>query len=261
MTQNITENTSIKTSDVQNECTLNKEEQQQEKMFTQSQLEEIIRERLVRERKVNESLLSVKQLLKSASEKGLLSGSSYSEMANELIGKLRMTQKNDGSSEGTAESEQQTMLSQTCAAADADGKEEVVMTEGKEKESTAANSNLSFIEVLSDIKAKYPRTAVEKMLSGNNFERFAKGRNGSISEIFDDYYAFVTGFSDSQSREDTSNGHSELASTAFSSHSGAVEEASNLTKQQMDIAKSAGMSYREYAHLLESIPKRTGRTI
>ena len=58
----------------------NKTDDKTERMFTQSELEEIISERLSRERKKNESLLSVKTLLKGAAEKGLLKGNSYAEM-------------------------------------------------------------------------------------------------------------------------------------------------------------------------------------
>ena len=42
----------------------NKTDDKTERMFTQSELEEIISERLSRERKKNESLLSVKTLLR-----------------------------------------------------------------------------------------------------------------------------------------------------------------------------------------------------
>lgn len=254
-----------KAVDVSVNGTSDKEESKEEKMFTQSQLEEIISERLGRERKVNEALSSVKQLLKSASEKGLLKGKSYSEMAKELVERLseKNGEKTDNTS--TAENVQDDISVQaetTSSVADGDGNENAADACGHNEEREKKNEE-NFISVLSGIKAKYPQTAVEKLLSGNKFEMFAKGRSGSTEEIFDDFYSFMSSFENKDEAEanEKNTSHAELASTAFSSHSGAPETGTNLTAQQMEIAKSAGMSYREYAHLLESIPKRTGRTV
>ena len=114
------------------------------------------------------------------------------------------------------------------------------------------------MSVLSKIKAKYPRAAVEKLLSGDLFESFSKGRSGDVLEIFDDFYSFTNkaqGYSD-----DLEQQAPVFTSTAFSVHSGAVCDGSDLTKQQMEMAKSAGLSYREYAHLLESVPKARTKT-
>ena len=244
-------------ADVQ-ECTCDKEEKTQEKMFTQSRLEEILSERLSRERKQNESLLSVKEFLKSISEKGLVKGNSYSEIAKELVDRLRQSV-----SESNAHSAAEEMKDapDTSFTADKDGNTYTEKVENEEITEKMENDECtSFVRVLSSLKEKYPRTTVEELLSGRGFERFAKGRSGSIEEIFDDYYNFVSCFNGTENKEFFGNSHSDFASTAFSKHSGIPDEGSNLTKQQMEIAKSAGMSYREYAHLLESVPKRTGRT-
>jgi len=116
------------------------------------------------------------------------------------------------------------------------------------------------MDVLCEIKAKYPKEVLEKLLEGNLFESFAKGRNGSMAEIFGDFCSFMSNIKGDES-ECFAKNDSDYASTAFSSQSGTAESGINLTKQQMDMAKSAGLSYREYARMLESIPKRTGRTI
>ena len=239
------------TPDVSDKGTLNKETE--EKMFTQSQLEEHIRERIQRERKVNDSLLSVKKLLKNACEKGLINGKSYDEMAKDLARRLSEKQENGGE-EAIPEGEE------THTVADVGGKNNVSTTDGI-TEGANKEKDTSFFGVLSEIKAKYPKGEVERLLSGEGFERFAKGRVGSPGEIFDDYYSFMSViFEDSGNDKEQSN-HSELCSTAFSSQSGMTGVGDNLTKQQMEIAKSAGMSYREYAMLLESVPKRQQRTI
>lgn len=251
------ENTDMMTAGVQNEGAQNihnTAEEKEEKLFTQSQLEEVIRERLMRERKTNESLVAVKNFLKSASEKGVIGKGSYSDMASELVQKLK-----DSGTRREAETDTSEICpaQETPAVADADG-EKHVTNDGKEKRKDEGSEN-GFFEILSDIKSRYPEKALKRMLEGNSFERFAKGRSGSIGEIFDDYYAFMEDFSKGEAEDAADDGHALLASTAFSSHSGASDTGAKLTKQQMEIAKSAGMSYREYAALLDSVPKKTGR--
>ncbi|MBE6680881.1 MAG: hypothetical protein E7600_01170 [Ruminococcaceae bacterium] len=223
---------------------------QQEKTFTQSQLEEIIRERLLRERKVNESLSSVKQLLKSACEKGYIKGASYTEMAKDLVGKLQEKQQ--------AECDEEPEKDTTSVCADTDGKETDGDNAGNDVVKEDADNKQGFMDTLSRIKAKYPKSAVEKLLEGNLFETFARGRSGSAEEIFDDYYTFVS-MANPEFKKAQDNTDGTFSSTAFSSQSGVAESGSNLTRQQMDIAKSAGMSYREYQNLLESIPTKNGR--
>lgn len=241
------------TSDVQNDCTLNKHADAEEKVFTQNRLEEIIRERLGRERKNNEDLSAVKNLLKEVSDKGIIKGTSYSEMAKSLVEKLS----------GYADRHEEKCENDVCVrgeetdtpvAADAGGNNHI---ENRAENTVKSDDEKEmFIKTLSEIKAKYP--TADTLLSGDNFRKFAKGRSGSISEIFDDYYDFVTSF-ESAEQNGENESHASLASTAFSAGSGVSDEGTSLTKQQMEIAKSAGMSYREYSRLLESIPQRAAR--
>lgn len=259
----------------------NKSVDKTEKMFTQSQLEEIISERLSRERKVNESLSSVKTLLKSAADKGLIKGNSYAEMAKELVEKLKSAPSENAVQEALLNTQEvpdentDDISAQEGAKELSDnGKEDFADADAKVKtdaENTSGNTDdcaenngedkdEGFISLLCDIKSRYPKGEVEKLFTGDLFERFAKGRSGNIREIVDDYFSFISSFSTKNDEKDKGEGYSSFASTAFSSQSGAVTGAANLTKQQMEIAKSAGMSYREYANLLESVPKRAGRT-
>lgn len=264
MTDNAFENNNTSTVDMTSDVTENStsniqpgENVKEEKMFTQSQLEEIIRERIQRERKVNDSLSAVKKLLKSACDKGLINGVSYAEMAKDLVERLGNASSRKETSEGINKSHAD---DETPAVADVGGKEDVCNADGKENGEKEKCADMSFFGILSDIKSKYPLAEVEKMLTGNGFERFSKGRSGDVRKIFDDYYEFMSAISEEQSGSMGDKCHSELCSTAFSSHSGASDAGANLTRQQMEIAKSAGMSYREYQNLLESIPKRSGRT-
>lgn len=231
-----------------------------ERMFSQSELEEIISERLSRERKKNESLSSVKALLKSVAEKGLIKGSSYADMAKELAERLKEKDENTGTrntlqtSEETAKEEDVSLV--------ADKERETVLSDG-EKEITSgkeenADTPENFMSVLSDVKNKYGKEEIGKLFAGDLFERFAKGRNGNTREVIDEFLYFVN--SVGQGENGSESYHGTLASTAFSADSSGTAADVTLTKQQMEMAKSAGMSYREYAHLLGTVPMKTGRT-
>lgn len=220
----------------------------EEKMFTQSQLDKFVSERIARERRNNEGLMSVKQLLKVIASKGIVKQGSYADMAKQLVDKITSSSTENEKTSGPEARE----TAEISAAADADKNIYAENINGGKNE----EKQEGFVEILSKIKAKYPEETVEKMLSGNMFEHFARGKSGSPEEIFDDYYEFFTAMSGDTSK----NQAPELASTAFSCHSGTIC-GTNLTKQQMEIAKSAGMSYREYSDLLESIPKRGQRVI
>ncbi len=242
------------TADVQQNCTLDKDADGGEELFTRERVERLIRERLRRERRTAEDLTDVKKLLKSVSEKGVISGNSYAEMAQSLVEKLTCHIEPDN--EVCEEDERlQEKSDNTSAAAYVDG--EMHATDCGQKGNDGDDDSESFIKTLTQIKAKYP--TADTLLSGDRFQKFAKGRSGSISEIFDDYYDFVTTFSDTAHGD--GEGHAQLASTAFSAKSGVTDTGESLTKQQMEIAKSAGMSYREYANLLKSIPQRAARTL
>ena len=52
-----------------------------EKLFTRSQVEALITERIKRERKVNEALMPVKQLMKDIASRDEFKGKSYSEIS------------------------------------------------------------------------------------------------------------------------------------------------------------------------------------
>lgn len=250
----------------------------EKKLFTQEKLDEIIAERLSRQRKVNEALSSVKTLLKSAAEKGYIKGGSYAEMAKELAEKLK-----NGSEETTQVEEDKTqdkesdahdiphnechndtdLLTAICEDSSEDAADEETenvnesVTERESVNEEVKDADNSFTAVLSDIKSRYPKEKVEKLFAGDLFERFAKGRSGSMREIADDFFSFISSVNnDEDVGYNEPPEYSSFTSTAFSSGSGTPHDVT-LTKQQMEIAKSAGMSYREYANLLSSVPKRT----
>lgn len=230
--------------------TENKEVDKEEKMFTKSELEAVVRERLRRDRKVNEELLSVKKLLKEAGEKGLIGGTSYAEMAQSLEEILKNARGNKEETEIPAHMSE--ICENTSSAAEEDGEKDAV----KGGENTA-EAVPEFFGILAQLKQKYP--SADELLAGEGLSRFAKGRSGSAEEIFDDYYEFMSCL-EGKTR-DGNNSHSALSSTAFSSSASSADTSFGLTRQQMEMAKSEGLSYREYAHLLENVPKRTKKTI
>lgn len=247
----------------------NTDGQKEEKVFTQAQLEEIIAQRLSRERKTNDSLVSLKKLLKSASEKGILKGTSYAEMAAELGERLSLS-KNSVRDEGIAENPTDDNVEKShlegekealsdgedrgISGADENAEEKDVANDNGENEADG-NMAQAFVKMLSAIKAKNSPQNVEKLFTGNLFESFAKGRRGSVEEIFDDFCRFMSVAMPGERENVRDEDESYYSSTAFSAHSGRSADAFGLTKQQMEIARSSGMSYREYASLLEAIPK------
>lgn len=228
-----------------------KEEAEEKKMFSQEKLEEILKERLGRERKQSESLTDVKNLLGELSHAGIVKAGSYSEMSKQLIALL----KSQKMQQDTAFVENDTSF-----VAEKDG-DTAQNTAGQVDENEKNEGDKGFFEILSSIREKYSDSAVEKLLSGNLFEKFAKGRNGKIEDIFDDFYGFMSMIDTKKEQEILDKeDSSHFASTSFSSYSGVSDSGTNLTKQQMEIAKSAGMSYREYAAILDSVPKKAGKT-
>ena len=132
--------------------------------------------------------------------------------------------------------------------------------------------------VLYELKEHFPENDVAHDVTSKEFELFAKGKSADISEIYKDFLCFKAQYSDNNtgfpsntvqgsepvlSRKDipasdknsyefdgTSRGYS-----GFSGGAPLADYSKMLTKRQMDIAKQSGMSYREYANLLQSIPQ------
>ena len=132
--------------------------------------------------------------------------------------------------------------------------------------------------VLYELKERFPENDVAHDVTSKEFELFAKGKSADISEIYKDFLCFKAQYSDNNtgfpsntvrasepvlSRKDipasdknsyefdgTSRGYS-----GFSGGAPLADYSKMLTKRQMDIAKQSGMSYREYANLLQSIPQ------
>lgn len=126
----------------------------------------------------------------------------------------------------------------------------------------------SQMDMLIAFKQTHPEADMNMLFDGNLFKSFAKGKNASLSEICEDYCEFLSalrssGKTELSKDEDdfgfTGRNDTGMASTSFSSVSATAPVSAGLTKQQMNLAKEGGLSYREYAELLSSIPKGSKR--
>ena len=278
-----------------------------EKLFTRSQVEALITERIKRERKVNEALMPVKQLMKDIASRDEFKGKSYSEISKKLVEVLSKKESYEKESDGVCMgiSEENKGISDTekvndenlsretsentdagCVAVQSCGndeslREKVHGTDNGENEENAFSEKseevqkeknvdtVLGIDSLCAFKKKYPTADMNKLFDSNLFGSFAKGRNQSLMEICEDFCSFLSLLDTEKVKDDDesdmgydgANRNSSMLSTAFSSHSATSDISGGLTKQQMEIAKSAGLSYREYSQLLSSIPKSHRRTV
>ena len=132
--------------------------------------------------------------------------------------------------------------------------------------------------VLYELKERFPENDVAHDVTSKEFELFAKGKSADISEIYKDFLCFKAQYSDNNTgfpsntvrgsepefshkgnlTSDKSSCEFDGTSRGYSGFSGGAplaDYSKMLTKRQMDIAKQSGMSYREYANLLQSIPQ------
>lgn len=216
--------------------------QAEEKLFTQSELENLISERLKRERKTQSALLPVKELLGVLCDNGVIKSSSYPEMATELCGHLATLlsgTKEENTSVGTQSLPQEKEV------------------ESAQKESALLAFTPSDIATIYE---KYPSSDIAATLCSPEFLKFTQNRQGSFDEIYSDFLSLKNLFNE-RAQNDSNSLHSSLASTSFSADSKSSFSTghTNLTARQMQMAKNAGLSYREYSDLLNSIPKGTKR--
>ncbi len=245
----------------------------EEKLFTQSQLEALISERLKRERKNNEALLPVKELLSSLQSKGILTSKAYSGLCDELC--RRLSPQNEGvensaapmseKSDENADSKTNVKVEVTesdrsenvpCQENHIGGEESPKASEIDASAQNAAKPLTVSLGDITQIREMFPDANIENVLCDKTFSIFAQGRNGNLASIYRDDRNFSDLFSLKEQTDVKKNQENRLASTAFSSYAGSVgnDYSAGLSKQQMEIAKQAGMSYREYSEMLEAIP-------
>lgn len=245
----------------------NKQSEKGEKSFTQAQLENLISERLKRERKNNESLSEVKVLLSKLSDDGVLESKSYSDMAKELCARLNSGSNEDAKSDFQPEENSVGNTSLPLSDADiSDEKDEEVLAENQTQDQKGTEQKTSeeqeqkdedmMLEIL-HFKKNFPDTDINSLFENKAFLAFSKGRRQNLCSLYGDYISFMSAlYGDGQKSERRED--SESFSTSFSARSKSYgnDYSGILSKRQMEIAKSEGMSYREYAELLSNIPSK-----
>ena len=117
---------------------------------------------------------------------------------------------------------------------------------------------------------RFPENDVARDVTSKAFRLFAAGKSGDITSVYEEYLAFrkaaaveqiqkeVQSPSAPETSEDEQNCDvTKTASRSFSGFPGGtppVDYGAALTARQMLIARQSGMSYREYAELLHSVP-------
>ena len=102
----------------------------------------------------------------------------------------------------------------------------------------------------------HPDVDLTALMNDSAFRAFIDGRTGSLSEIYDQFMQFMRTLSQSGQAAKYRAAGRMLASTGFSNGnpSSSGDYSNILTNRQMEMAKQAGMSYREYAELLNDAP-------
>lgn len=117
---------------------------------------------------------------------------------------------------------------------------------------------------------RFPENDVARDVTSKAFRLFAAGKSGDITSVYEEYLAFRKAAAAEQIRKEVQSPSApetsedeqkcdvtKTASRSFSGFPGGtppVDYGAALTARQMLIARQSGMSYREYAGLLHSVP-------
>ena len=117
---------------------------------------------------------------------------------------------------------------------------------------------------------RFPENDVARDVTSKAFRLFAAGKSGDITSVYEEYLAFRKAAAAEQIRKEVQSPSApetsedeqkcdvtKTASRSFSGFPGGTPPAdygAALTARQMLIARQSGMSYREYAELLHSVP-------
>ena len=213
-----------------------------EKLFTSKQVERIIGERLAREKRNSASLAEVRDMMMNLVTAGVIHSRNIPDMAAEVEELLASAARGN--------------VSENADKTSAD----VTPTTEDTVEETPEDSSVD--SELEEFTRVFPRVDLRSLLENEDFLDYADGKSGSLVSL---YAAFLTErderiLAEEQGRSDSLR--RSLASTGFSSGKSAGEDYSSLlTPTQMRIAKSAGMTYKEYADYLSQIKTNNHQNI
>ena len=229
------------------------EEIAKEKTFSKEELEKILETRLMRERKNAGELGVIKDMLQTLKQNGVIKSSSYHDMTKEvtelLLARLdafapNESGKNEENSAKTRNAKENEMPIPALTA-----------PEMKAEPEKSGGTDSSYFEVAEFIH-NFSEEEFKRILSDKVFLSFCAGRAGTLSQNYLAYFDLLEKLGKNEEAKKSKSAQNALHSTAFSRENAgyANDYSSLLTKRQMEIAKEAGMSYREYAELLGEIP-------
>ena len=221
-----------------------------EKLFTSKQVERIIGERLAREKRNSASLAEVRDMMMNLVTAGVIHSRNIPDMAAEVeeLLKSAVGEKSTESADSTGE----TAVTENTSGTSPEG--------ASEDESSGDSPTVD--SELEEFTRVFPRVDLRSLLENEDFLDYADGKSGSLVSL---YAAFLTERDERILAEEQDRSNSlrrSLASTGFSSGKSAGEDYSSLlTPTQMRIAKSAGMTYKEYADYLSQIKTNNHQNI
>ncbi len=248
------------------------------KYFTQKDLEKHINERLVRERKKYSELEMLRKMTDELMENGTIDANSYAEAAERLKALLyemtagnREDSENGKNGEGKSDTEEPMQTESQGANDDIDESSDNAVMMPRDSDDTDSDTPVSDNdgettdtsefpfrtvediereEQMKDASADSEKSDAEKADSGNTMAK--------LSEICTAILELVNSEKERQEiKKTTDDARKNVCSTGFSksSSSDMQEYFGTLTPTQREIAKRAGLSYREYAELLSQIPQ------
>ncbi len=206
-----------------------------EKSFTAEEVNKIVAERLSRQKKNDDALEELKAILLELKKDGKLGSGSVAELAKELIG---MAQKNDDEEKQAAEHEE-------------DSSENTAQDDSEKAKQLAAEEK--FANEIAELSEAHPELDVSSLINDEEFGKFYAALAGDIPEL--NLLTAYEAFSEAKAIEKRMKTASSMKRTPVMQSAGR-DFSQNLTERQRNIAKHAGMSYKEYAELLSEIPKR-----
>lgn len=220
--------------------------------FTAEEVNRIVEQRIARERKNNENYAKIKQIVKALREMGITEAESPEKLAQEL---KALFDAQSGENAVLTEQSAEVPKDETEAAEPKETKEakeanEIAAPEdaGKTKDDEIQSRMTAELYELSE---KYPSLDVSELFADTDFIKLygeLSAENPRIS-LVGAYEAFLL----AKKLEREHKIRNDMKTTPSGSSS--VSELL-LTPNQRQIAKHAGMSYKEYAKLLSEIPSK-----
>ena len=228
------------------------------RLFTQRELEKHINARLMRERKKNSELEALKRMLDELMESGQIDADSYAEAGERLISLIAENRRDEPDKEtDTVEDvpvEDAALCNNDTDVHTADDFPFEEAEDAQTYDPTDTADNAPGGDAIGEISENVSKIKSET-------EENINLRLASLCSELADYFVRSVGgndvkMKDTDASDECLRARRAASSTGFSvrSASDVHSDGSGLTPTQRDIARRAGISYKEYAGLLREIP-------